>query len=267
MESCLHTFVIPAYGDSPHIEECICSLKSQTIKSRIQIVTPTPSPFIERISIKYGIPFIVNRYSEGIASDWSFAYRNCSTKYVTIAHQDDIYLPAYTEPCLSVAESCPDALIIFTNYSELRKEGSVFSGINFFVKGLLVVPFLFKKNISSSFIKKKILSFGNPICCPTVMFNKENIGFLEFSNDFSVSLDWYEWLKLSKKNGSFVYVKKSTLLHRIHEKSASSLTIRSLVRKKEDQAIFATIWPSFLAKIFTNLYYLASKSTMVNNVR
>lgn len=267
MKESSHTFVIAAYGDSPHIEECICSLRGQTIKSKINITTSAPSPFLRRISEKYNIPLIENNCSKGIASDWSFAYKNCSTKYLTIAHQDDIYLPTYTELCLSAACSYPGALIIFTNYNELREYKAAFPAINFLIKGLLLSPFLFKKNISSPSIKKEILSFGNPICCPTVMFNKENTGFLEFSNDFNVSLDWYEWLKLSKKKGSFVYLRKKILLHRIHESSASSLMIANQMRKSEDEIIFKSLWPRFLAKIFANLYYLASKSTMVNNAK
>ena len=258
-----HTFVIAAKGNSPYLEECILSLKNQSMRSAINLITSTPSLFLEKVSTKYNIPYIVNTDIKGIASDWSFAYKNCSTKYITIAHQDDIYLPNYTETCLMAANSYHNALIIFTDYEELREDKSKSSMINIFIKKLLLLPFLFKKKISSLFIKKLILSFGNPICCPSVMYNRENIGFLEFSNYFTVSLDWYEWLKLAKKKGGFVYVRKKTLLHRIHKETASSLTIANQVRKKEDAIIFKTIWPTFLAKIFANLYHLASKSTMI----
>jgi len=264
MTDYLHTFVVAAHGDSPYIEECIRSLKNQTAKSKINLVTSIPSPFLKQISAKYDITFIVNTQSKGIASDWSFAYKNCQTKYLTIAHQDDIYLPYYTKTCLSTALSYPDTLIIFTGYRELRENKTRLAALNFLVKELLLSPFLIKKSITSHFLKKMILSFGNPISCPTVMYNKENIGFLEFSNNFAVSLDWYEWLKLSKRKGSFVYIRKKTLLHRIHKETASSLKIINKVRKKEDEIIFKTIWPELLAKILSNGYYLASKSTMVN---
>ena len=264
MTDYLHTFVVAAHGDSPYIEECIRSLKNQTAKSKINLVTSIPSPFLKQISAKYDITFIVNTQSKGIASDWSFAYKNCQTKYLTIAHQDDIYMKDYTELCLEAGADNPDSLIIFTNYSEIRRREKVSTGLNFIVKGLLLAPFLMSRSISSAFVKKMILSFGNPISCPTVVYNKDNIGLLEFSNDFTVSLDWYEWLKLSKKKGSFVYVRKKLLQHRIHKETASSLKIASKVRKKEDELIFKMIWPNFLAKILSNIYYLGSKSTMVN---
>ena len=37
-----HTFAICAYKESPYLEECIKSLKNQTIKSNILIATSTP---------------------------------------------------------------------------------------------------------------------------------------------------------------------------------------------------------------------------------
>jgi len=264
MRDYLHTFAIAAYGDSPYLEECICSLKSQTVKSKIILVTSTPSVFLEQISSKYDIPFIVNTKKTGIASDWSFAYQNCQTQYLTIAHQDDIYLSDYAQTCLSAAIFYPDSLIIFTGYRELRKGKTKLAGINFLVKELLLSPFLIRKIIYSYFLKKIVLSFGNPISCPTVMYNKENIGFLEFSSDFTVSLDWYQWLKIAKKRGGFVYIRKKMLLHRIHKETASSLKIISRIRKKEDELIFKAIWPDFLAKILANVYYLGSKSTAIN---
>jgi len=115
-------------------------------------------------------------------------------------------------------------------------------------------------------MKKAILSFGSPICCPSVMYGKENIGNLEFPDNFTVSLDWYQWLKLAKREGDFVYINRKALQHRIHKDTASSLTIANQIRKKEDELIFKTIWPKFIAKVFSNLYYLASKSTLVNSI-
>ena len=42
-----HTFVICAYKESEFLEECILSLKKQSIKSEILIATSTPNKYIE----------------------------------------------------------------------------------------------------------------------------------------------------------------------------------------------------------------------------
>ena len=50
-----HTFVICAYKESEFLEECVESLKKQTIKSNIIMVTSTPNEHIKKIANKYGI--------------------------------------------------------------------------------------------------------------------------------------------------------------------------------------------------------------------
>ena len=51
-----HTFAICAYKESSFLEECIKSLKNQSIQSEIFIITSTPNSYIDRTAEKYGIP-------------------------------------------------------------------------------------------------------------------------------------------------------------------------------------------------------------------
>jgi len=115
-----HTFVILAYKKSPYIEECIKSITSQSVKSNCIISTSTPSKFLLEIAHKYKIRIKVNKESNGIADDWTFGYNVAKTDYVTLAHQDDIYLPRYLEECLTSAQKYPENLIVFTDYTEIR---------------------------------------------------------------------------------------------------------------------------------------------------
>ena len=55
-----HTFVICAYKESPYLEECINSLKNQTMKSNIIVITSTPNEYIEHIVRKYNLPYYIN---------------------------------------------------------------------------------------------------------------------------------------------------------------------------------------------------------------
>ena len=61
-----HTFAICAYKESPYLEECILSLKKQTRKSGIIIITSTPNDYIEELSRKYGIPLFINHGEHGM---------------------------------------------------------------------------------------------------------------------------------------------------------------------------------------------------------
>lgn len=260
-----HTFVVAGYGESPHLRECLRSLKAQSVKSRIIIASSLDSDYLRGIAAKEGVDYSVNPVRLGIACDWSFAYAAASTKYVTIAHQDDIYMSDYTLSCLEAARPLGDELIVFTDYGEIREKRSALSFINGLVKKTLLWPFLFKCGIGSVFLKRLSVSFGNPICCPSVMYNRENLGEMRFNESFSVSLDWHKWVELSMIEGSFVFVRKKLMLHRIHSGSASTATINANIRAREDLRIFRQIWPGMIAGLFGAVYGISSRSTAVSD--
>ena len=95
-----HTFAVCAYGESPYLEECILSLKEQTLSTNILLATSTPNKLIQSLCEKYNIPMHINPGPGGIAGDWNFAVSVCTTPLVTMAHQDDLYKPSYAEHML-----------------------------------------------------------------------------------------------------------------------------------------------------------------------
>ena len=96
-----HTFAVCAYKDSPYLEECVRSLSNQTVPANIILCTSTPSPYIEEIAGRYGIRVYVREGKSDIQDDWNFAYEKAQTRYVTLAHHDDIYGPDYLEAFLA----------------------------------------------------------------------------------------------------------------------------------------------------------------------
>lgn len=259
-----HTFAVLAYKESPYLADCILSLQRQSLKSAIFLSTSTPCEFLIRVSGKFQIPLVVNKESGGIASDWSFAYNNAKSKYVTLVHQDDLYLPDYTRSCLS-ADKDSKSLIIFTDYSELLENSRIRNrSLNLIIKKILLWSFLLTNKISSAFLKKLTLCLGSPIPCPSVTYNKEKMGDFEFSNDFVCNMDWDAWIRLIHKNGSFSYVKKNLMLHRIHKDSQTSLQIERKRRKMEDRIIFEKLWPKPIARCLSDIYSLGLVS---NNQR
>lgn len=55
-----HTFVVCAYKQSEYLEDCIISLKKQTIPSNIILCTSTPNDYINTIVEKYDIKVFIN---------------------------------------------------------------------------------------------------------------------------------------------------------------------------------------------------------------
>lgn len=258
-----HTFAILAYKDSLHLQKCIDSLKRQTIISEIIICTSTPSPFLDNMAQKNNLPLFVNSKKDGIAADWNFALSKGATQYITLAHQDDIYFPGYTEKILEAAESRKDALIIFSDYNEIVDTGQgIFlreNSLNFFIKRTVSNLFFKNKNYITA-NKKRFLAFGSPIGCPTVAYQKNNIGNFEFDKDFSINLDWKAWYDLAQKEGSFVWVKKTLVSHRIYPGSETSLGIAENRRQKDDLKMFRKFWPAILIPVIDKIYSLSYKS-------
>ena len=135
-----HTYVICAYRESAYLEECILSLLSQAVPSHIIMATSTPNEFIRSLSDRYGIELYVNEGESGIAGDWNFALSCVKTEIATIAHQDDIYEPWYTQRILEGINRSRKPLILFTDYGELREGEKEDSNVLLNIKRFMLFP-------------------------------------------------------------------------------------------------------------------------------
>ena len=258
-----HTFAVCAYKESEFLEDCVKSLLSQTVKTKIIMATSTPNDHIKSIAEKYGIPLFVNNGIKGIGGDWNFAASCAETPLVTIAHQDDIYEPRYAEEMLEYLNRAIDPIIYFSGYYELRNGEKVEHNRLLKIKKIMLSPLKIKAFWKSRFVRRRILSFGCPICCPAVTMVKGKFGENQFTNDFLSNIDWQQWEIQSRKKGSFVYNPKPLMCHRIHGGSATSEIIGDNKRTSEDFEMFLKFWPKGIAKILTRVY---SKGQDCNNI-
>ena len=249
-----HTFSICAYGESPYLENCIRSLLRQTVESNILIVSSEPNAQILRMSDKYGIPYYRNTGEPGITQDWNFGYHKAHTCYVTIAHQDDIYEKSFLENQMRALKKADHPLIGFTDYYEIRNGEKCPGGKILKVKRLMLMPLLVRRLQSSVWTRRRILSFGSPICCPSVTYVKDNLPHQIFQNHFQAAEDWEAWERLSVMKGEFVYTPKLLVGHRIHEGSTTSAIIHDRKRSEEELQMFRKFWPEPLAEILGKLY-------------
>ncbi len=255
-----HSFAVCAYGESPYLEECLRSLAGQTAKSHIFIITSTPNHHISSSAEKYGIPLYINKGEKGLAGDWNFAYDHAKTPLVTLAHQDDRYYKNYTEDVLAALNACRHPLLVFTDYNERRENRTVVSNHLLKVKRFMLLPMRFHCFWGSRFIRRRILSFGNPVCCPSVTFVKSDLSDFSFRNNMKSNIDWQAWEELSRRQGEFAYVSRPCMEHRIHPDSTTSGLLEAKERKKEDVRILRSFWPEWAAKLIEYFYQKAEKS-------
>lgn len=110
-----HTFAVCAYKDSPYLEECIKSLKRQSVPSEIIVCTSTPSEYIREMAERYDLPLYVREGKSDIQDDWNFACEKASGRLVTIAHQDDCYHRDYAKWVQDCWENYPDTTVFTTD--------------------------------------------------------------------------------------------------------------------------------------------------------
>lgn len=118
-----HAFVVLAYKDSPFLRACLASVCAQTRPSAVVIATSTPSPYIEDVAKSFGVQVKVNPLHSGIAGDWAFGLSVTDARYVTLAHQDDVYYPTFAQQTLETFERSAKAALCFTGYEEIDDEG------------------------------------------------------------------------------------------------------------------------------------------------
>lgn len=259
-----HTFVICAHAESPFLEDAVRSIESQTQLGHVLVTTSTPNDHIAGICESHGLPLIVNRKESSIALDWNFGYDQAQSRLVTIVHQDDVYEPAFLERVVRALNACRrDVGVVHTGYYELRAAERVDGN------GILRVKHVMNKAFNRAMMgngvaaKRRALSFGDFVCCPSVTFAKEIVGPSVFDVVHLDSCDWRTWLSLANRNIRFLYVPEPLMGHRIHAESATSQIIKRNVRAAEDLEILESLWPRPVAHALASVYSRCEKSNEV----
>jgi len=261
-----HTFAIPVYREAPQLAVLIESLRAQNPQGRsaILIATSTPSPELESFARRHALALHINPHRADIAADWNFALGAAQTELVTLAHQDDIFAPSYVAALAGGLRRHPDALFAFCDYSEHTAAGARPANINLRIKqSLRHRAFGARESIAQPRDKLRLLSLGNPICCPSVMFNRSTLVDFSFPAGFKTNLDWMAWLELARRPGGFVYVRESLVSKGVHPGSETTATIANRAREREDRAIFDLLWPKPVAVLLAFVYrlgYLANRA-------
>ena len=254
-----HAFVVPAYGESLHLQACLHSLKTQTRLDRIILVTSTPSAWLDEVAASHGLPLVVHGPNRGIAHDWNTALAQAGTTWATIAHQDDIYHPRFAEATLQALAMHQDALLAFTDYEEATMAGLRRGTSLLRIKRVLLeAGFLGRDAIRSRRARGMTLRFGCPIPCPSVTLRVD--ANVRFDESLGVGLDWAAWLELCDRPGAFVWVREVLMAHRIHGDSETTAAIGGGRRAMEDENLLRRLWPDWIARMIVRSYRLAYAS-------
>ncbi len=259
-----HEFVVLAHGESVHLRDCMRSLQAQTLPTkRISIYTSTPSAHHERVAQEFGVDLRVRPTPGNIGENWNTALGGATAQYVTLAHQDDVYDAAYLAKLLPAMQSVDDGVIGFTGFTECDEVGVRGESFNTRVKRYLINrAFGGSSRLVTASDKHRLLAWGNPICCPSVMYNRANLQNFRFREDLSSNLDWDAWTSLAAEGGTFVYAPEVLVAKRAHRASETASLISNNRRAVEDLFMFNRHWPAPVARAIASIYrlsYVANK--------
>lgn len=255
-----HMFVICAYGQSPYLKACIRSLRAQTVPTKIICTTSSPSPWLEELLKEEGIPLYIREGESNIQEDWNFAVKKAESRFVTIAHQDDLYSRHYVEELAKAAVRYPD-MTVFMSDGVLIKQGKViWGGAVEAVKKVLRLPWRIKGLCHFRTVKRSGLLLGNPVMCPSCSYQKALVCLPLFSGGYDFVLDWECMRKLAEQPGRFVCVEKPLLYYRIHDGTATKACIQDHRREREEQQMFEKMWPRQAAAGLMKAYRLAYRN-------
>jgi hypothetical protein len=246
-----------AYGDSPFLNACLASLRTQARGGHILVATSTPSPFIDAAAGAYGARLVVNPRRAGIGADRNFDHAASPARLVTLAHQDDLYYPAFLKRTLELFAAAPRASLAFSGYRQIDDRGAPAGSRISFVKHALEAAVLGARTEIRGARLRAFLSLGNPLPCSAVTFDTERLGDFAFSTELRSNLDWDAWLRLGEAGHVFARTPERLVGRRHNPLTATSGLIRSGVRQAEDAAMFRRLWPAPLAAAIAWLYRAA----------
>ena len=108
---------------------------------------------------------------------------------------------------------------------------------------------------SCKWIRLRVLSAGNSICCPAVTYTRYSIdGGFKFDSSYRFACDWEAWERLARKKGKFCYISEPLMGHRIHEESETTKITASSLRSEEEYSIYRKFWPACIARKLSKFY-------------
>ena len=256
--------VVSAFENSPHLVTCLRSLvEQQAVRSGqvgIVVATSTPSPEIEAAAACYGARYAVNPIRSSIGADWNFALSTARSPLVAICHQDDTYHPQFAAKMMALFARDPGLLMASSSYAKLDCDGREQRSTVLQVKRFLMWrAFNGETRRWGPSIRRRMLSWGNPVCCSSVVLNRQQLDGFRFDVDLQSNLDWDAWERIAARPGFVSYLPEPLVRHRVHGGSTTSRLIASNARSVEDLLMLSRFWPPALAQAWLLVYSQAHR--------
>jgi hypothetical protein len=253
------SFVVPAYGDSPYLEQTLESLQRQEHRCPV-LIRWVRRPASRHFLASDGIQLIESDQAQGIGGDWEAALRSAQTTWTTIAHADDLYDPRYSAAVLRAALQFPQAGVIFTgaSYESMGLSHRLLAWFKARINPATRWNWFASEGATPRLIPAarmaRALKWGSFVACPTVAYRSSLLRDEKlFSTELKTALDWKAWLDLAERGIDFIYIPAKLVTLRVHPEATTQHTLRSGVRSQEELAILSRLWSPLMVGLVRRL--------------
>ncbi len=239
------TFAIPYYENLEFLRRAIDSVHRQTISEWELVVCDdsTAREPAEELVRSYGDARFMcfrNERNLGSAGNWNRCLELASTELVALLHGDDQLRPRYGEIMTSVAREEPSHAAYYCGTSIIDQHGNdIFSFPDFYKRFLN--PSETRRSSLAGETGLACLLRGNFIFCPSVCYRKSLLGKLKFSSQWRFVLDLAFFTDLLLEGKSILGVPDVAYCYRRHNNNQTSVLTESLLRFREEVAIYADL--------------------------
>ena len=236
------------------------SLRAQTEPSKIILCTSTPSPFLEKMGERYGIPLYVREGESNIKDDWNFAWEMAEGDFVTLAHQDDLYHKNYTKELRAAVERFPDLTVFTSDYVIIKGKKLIEADRMLWVKRFLRLPLRIPALGHLSWVKDPSPDVWKSHLLPGHHLLQKAAGGASHPLGLPVCLRLGEYAAAGQKaraagsvwSGHFYTTGFTT-------GAATKACMRDHRREREEQEMFERFWPRPLVELLMKGYRTAYK--------
>jgi len=208
------------------------------------------------------ITYRANDGTLGMVANWNRALDGAEDALVTLLHADDRLLPGYVGAMLALAEEAPEAVAFFCPARIIGPEGEPVFSLPDAVKRFLV-PRGGARVVLRGEPGLAALMRGNFVMCPTLCWRPARLAGRRFDPRWRQVQDLDLVARLLLEGETLVGAREPHYAYRRHRANATALQTESLLRFREEYALFAEVGAAAAARGWPRVAALARRRTIL----
>lgn len=234
------TVAIPVFNGARFLEATLRSILAQTLRDFRLVVLDDASEddsagVMARVAGERAV-IVRNSKRLGITANWNRALSSAETGYLLIAHQDDLYEPAYLVSMATLLDRHPRAFMAHCRASTIDETGQdIDSAAERYKNRFWPDGDEYERDPA---VEIAVLGRGNYVMCPSVMLRVECTPAIgTFDERLRFVADWDYWLRGLESGFTIAGTRQRLIRYRRHSASATREAEKSLLRYDEEIAL------------------------------